>query len=552
MEPIYACNLPRVPIIEPSRLSGLTDRILELTSTQAPWHRRLWRGGTMELAQEFLIDSIRPGAREIAISNRRKHLMEALQTDHGIADFGKRIAVSAKDISTDTDETSHAWIALDHHLGEMNDAYLTNWADALDSPPQNRSRIDAEGAARRITAHVTNSGMHKNSLHRWLRDVQAKPTVITPGDFLRQVDRRLKAPEKVFTFCVPVDKLPPFQIGPETAPGWMTARDTADWKRRHAPEAKSARHQGSFLLEVTARDINAAADTARDLIAHLRTKFQLGSRNSIGIHPTMWSMERRTGFPTLATNRMIKLASFDRLGRLQDLATSDYLVNTLALIEPLQTAAPHIAVISGWSAIESLLVGPADHEDIVAARRFSLIVAASLMRAEFTRLAKTYITENDNVDAETLDGCESNIERARLFQMLAFARPDLTLTDVTDNLALQRMRPALQNPRREVTNVAEILTREFTRLYRKRNMVVHGGQIRGANLHSISETLTPLIGAGIDRIVHAELQFGVPPIELSAMAEARVDYLSPPVSGSGGGLLDLLEHPAVKSRSGPH
>src|SRR5215212_5723022 len=132
---------------------------------------------------------------------------------------------------------------------------------------------------------------------------------------------------QVFTFCVPVDKLPPFEVSPETAPGWMTARETADWKRRHAPEAKPARHQGSFLLEMTAHDVNAAADAARDVIAHLKTKFRLGSRNSIGILPTMWSMERRSGFPTLATNRMIKLASFDRLGRLQDLTTADYLAN---------------------------------------------------------------------------------------------------------------------------------------------------------------------------------------------------------------------------------
>jgi hypothetical protein len=90
--------------------------------------------------------------------------------------------------------------------------------------------------------------------------------------------------------------------------------------------------------------------------------------------------------------------------------------------------------------------------------------------------------------------------------------------------------PTLQNLRQEITNITETLTLEFTRLYRKRNMVVHGGQIHGANLHSISETLTPLIGAGIDRIVHAELQFGVPPIELSAIAEARVDCLRPTAS----------------------
>jgi hypothetical protein len=150
----------------------------------------------MELAQEFLTDSVRPGAREIAITDRRKHLMEALRTDHGIADFGRCIETLAKDISTDTDETSHAWIALRHHLTEMNDAYLTNWANALDAPPPNRA-VDAEGAARRITVHILGSGMHKNSLHRWLRDIQSKPAKVAPGDFLREADRRLKAPEKV-------------------------------------------------------------------------------------------------------------------------------------------------------------------------------------------------------------------------------------------------------------------------------------------------------------------------------------------------------------------
>ena len=94
--------------------------------------------------------------------------------------------------------------------------------------------------------------------------------------------------------------------------------------------------------------------------------------------------------------------------------------------------------------------------------------------------------------------------------MLALARPQLTLAKITDNLALQRIRPALRNPRQGMTNITEILKRELTHLYRKRNMAVHGEQIRGANRHSISETLTQLIGAGMDRIVHAEPQLASP------------------------------------------
>lgn len=530
-----------MPIVEPPQLQGFTARMMELTSTRAKWHRRLWRGGTMELAQEFLSDSIRPGARENAINERRKHLMQALRTDHGIADYGKRVEGVAKGITAGVDADSHAWINLNHHVEEMNASYLTNWAQAFDALSTNRP-IDTEGAARRLTTHILGAGMHKSSLYSWLRSLQSRSDSLSLGDFAREADRRLKAPTRKYTFCVPVDKKPPFRIDPEISPDWMTSSETVVWKRSHASSAQAVRHQGSFLLQIEARDVNAAAESARDVIAHLRTKFQLGTRNSLQVCPLMWSKEKQSDFPTKSTNRLIRVTSFERLGRLQDLTTVDYLANTLSLVEPLRTGAPHIAVISGWSAIESLMVGPSDTDDVVAARRISLIIAASLMRAEYTYLAKAYAAENTDEIANSIDACAENIDRAKLFQGLALREPALKLNDVADQLALERVRPALQNPKQEVTKIADILTREFTRLYRKRNMIVHGGQIHGANLHSISDTLTPLIGTAIDRIVHAEIKFGVSPIRLSAIAEARLDYLKPVTPDSTGGLLDLLEH----------
>lgn len=219
----------------------------------------------------------------------------------------------------------------------------------------------------------------------------------------------------------------------------------------------------------------------------------------------------------------------------------DYITNTLALAQPLRTAAPHIAVMSGWSAIESLMVGPTDSKDVVAARRFSLIVAASMVRAELTSLSRTYVNTHDDAAADQMKACESNIERARVFQMHAFANPQIDLSNPVENLALKRIRPALSNPKVELEKIADILTREFTRLYRKRNMIVHSGKTQKSNLHSISETLAPLIGAGIDRVVHVGLSYDVPPIELSAVAESRVKYLKPTTSSSPGNLLDLLE-----------
>lgn len=531
-----------MPITEEPRFEGFAARMMEITSTQAPWHRRLWRSGTIQIGRELLEESVRPGVRESAINDQRKYWMQSLQTDHGLEDHGKRVQGTVKDLKPGITDSSHAWITLREHIDRMHESYLTTWADALDSPPNGNRPIDTEGAARRITAHLLDAGMHKSSLYAWLRAIHTDPdNSMTLADFIRAADEFLKKPTRSYTFCVPIETQPRFTISPSTAPGWMTASDTAQWKKAHAPHAPNMRHQGSFLLTVQARDVNAAAEEARSVISNLATKFQLGTATPITVCSRMWSKEKKTDFPTQATNRLINVRSFERLGRVQDLTSIDYITNTLALVHPLRTGAPHIAVMSGWSAIESLMVGPSDEQDVVAAGRFSLIVAASMVRAELTRLSRRYTEIHDDELCTRMNACEENLERARLFQMHVSGNPTIDLGRDVDNLALERIRPALRNPHQEIMRITEILTREFTRLYRKRNMIVHGGQIHESNLHSISETLTPLIGAGIDRVVHVGLRYGIKPIELSAIAESRLDYLIPSTASDAGNLLDLLE-----------
>ncbi|MFC3963268.1 hypothetical protein [Nocardia jiangsuensis] len=79
------------------------------------------------------------------------------------------------------------------------------------------------------------------------------------------------------------------------------------------------------------------------------------------------------------------------------------------------------------------------------------------------------------------------------------------------------------------------------RFYRKRNAIVHGGRTHADHLHPLAETMSPLIGAGIDRIVHLGLRHGVRPIAFAAMAATNLDYLRPATTADPGNLLDLLE-----------
>ncbi|EHB46419.1 hypothetical protein [Mycolicibacterium vinylchloridicum] len=530
-----------MPIQEPPEYANFTARVMEICSTRAPWHRRLWRAGTLQIARELRDESVRPGTPESAIADLRKHCRHSLQTDNGIADRGQALGNLAG-IKPGVTPSDHAWVSLREHLDRYDQDYLQTWAAAFDSPPDPdpRRRIDIEGASRRITAHLLDAGMHKSSVYAWLRTIRDDATV-TPsiGDFLREADARLKKPLKIYTFCVPVQSSPRFD-GSGPPPGWLTAQQTTQWKAQHAAKAPGVSQQGSFLIEVSAHDINTAADRARTRISNLATKLQLGAKKPIVLNPSMWSKDKGNEFPAHATNRLINVRAFERLGHLHDLDTVDYITNTLALVQAVQTGPPHVAVVNGWAAIESLMVGPADEQDVIAARRFALIVAASMLRAELTRLSRSYAANHSGSPADEMRACTENLDRAKLFQRHLHSNPTLNLTEM-DMLALNRIRPALANPRGEIEKITEILTRELTRLYRKRNMIVHGGQIQEGSLHSLSETLAPLIGAGIDRVVHVGLKYDVPPIEMSAIAESRIHYLAPSTATDAGKLLELLE-----------
>jgi hypothetical protein len=62
----------------------------------------------------------------------------------------------------------------------------------------------------------------------------------------------------------------------------------------------------------------------------------------------------------------------------------------------------------------------------------------------------------------------------------------------------------------------------FRRFYRQRNLVLHGGRTGAAALRASLRTVAPLVGAGMDRIVHAHLVRGSHPLDLAARARFEI------------------------------
>jgi hypothetical protein len=70
------------------------------------------------------------------------------------------------------------------------------------------------------------------------------------------------------------------------------------------------------------------------------------------------------------------------------------------------------------------------------------------------------------------------------------------------------------------------------RLYRQRNIVVHGGITASVAMEATLRTAAPLVGAGLDRIVHAKLSAHVRPLELAARAANSLELVGDHIGSS--------------------
>ena len=91
--------------------------------------------------------------------------------------------------------------------------------------------------------------------------------------------------------------------------------------------------------------------------------------------------------------------------------------------------------------------------------------------------------------------------------------------------ALDRLTTLLNNPGRVLKEIEARITESFRRLYRNRNIVLHGGKTDAVGLRACLRISAPWGGAGLDRIAHTIYTEGLNPIELAARARIRLDSL---------------------------
>jgi hypothetical protein len=104
------------------------------------------------------------------------------------------------------------------------------------------------------------------------------------------------------------------------------------------------------------------------------------------------------------------------------------------------------------------------------------------------------------------------------------------------------MSTLIASPRRSLLGVRSTVEGALRRLYRQRNIVLHGGSTQAVALDATLRTCAPLVGAGLDRIAHAYLADRVMPLALAARAETRLALAGPKGIAQ---VTDLLEQEAL-------
>ena len=421
--------------------------------------------------------------------------------------------------------------SLKYHIIAQQEArlrteYLARWAQAL----RDRHPPDVEQTARAVTSHLLDVGYSSDFLHRWWKyRLKYEQGTRSLADIVDDAQQLALRPERGFDIMVPVSRAIRLTGSPKAPSEWRSPVQVAAWLRAEKFDVTEIRHSGGFLFRVEALDPDAAVVRVSELLDQLGARVAIGTRRDLSLLGRVWIKGMRTPHRLDRVKRGVWVEALERENQLYDAYSSGGMSAAIELLSHLQSSSPSAAVAGGWAAIEALLSEPGS-DRAEAADRLAMLVACSYPRAELTILSYD-ISRSDGGFAERLRGVDENRRRCDIVAD-ALTTGTLAANGLAGSVSATAARTLrmLREPRRTLLRVQEHAVSAFRRLYRQRNMVLHGARMDAVALRASLRTAAPLVGAGIDRIIHAHYVGNVAALPLTAQAQVALATL-----GTGGG-----------------
>ncbi|SFB06943.1 hypothetical protein SAMN05216266_104162 [Amycolatopsis marina] len=512
--------------------SHVLARLLDFFHDTTPWPRRLWEVSSVLALEEAAEcgDWTRMRVLSSGAASWYMHELERqLGPDRGLGHTKLRKELTGllrSKLLSDSRERRR----LIELLPSIKQGYLSRWADSVDSanPPS------PERLARALATYLLDCGHSTGRLHGWARklSMNADATLV---DLLAGACQLAEQRDQTFEVIVPFMSVPDHESLASHLPEWLSPRQTAAWFAEQNV-ADPPRHNGAFVYQFTVKDAVAAARAAGALVRRLdaRRSYARRAKKQLTAVGRVWIAGQPGSLPLSPPDRGVSVLSLVSEKTMYSVDRNDRLDEALELAAPLNTGSVSTAAAGAWAAIESLLYHPGDQMDVeegraVVADRLAAIVACSWPRAELTALSYRHKPSVPDDVSRRLVACNSNMERSRVIADALVEHIPLRLTTPHEKAASKRMEAVLVDPYRQLGDVSTIIRGVFRRLYRQRNIVVHGGNTAAVALESALRTAAPLIGAGLDRLVHAQLINGVSPLVLAARAENSLALVGDPL-----------------------
>lgn len=492
-------------------------RLFDFFTVNAQWQRRLWNIGLVLALRE--LDEAIEGQHLRALSTQSVRWLAdsikgRLKDDPGVGSDTERKSLTRL-LEGDLAFNGVPHRVLRHVADEVEDRYLERWERALRESPDKPAR---ERAARALGAHLLDVGFSQQALRDWLDELANEERELDLADVVVEARSLCGRPNQDFEVLLLYERTPP---GTSPRPqGWKKRREVRQWLDANAIGSTRLpdRAHGGIVITIGSRDVYSAVADAAAISDRFAARVAVGTRSEFAAFPETFVAGVAHPLP-LRRSRRVDVHSLDRHGKLHDRSGDPGIDSALELVSHLDYGQGPVAVAGGWSAVEFLLSGPGDSTNVLAADRLAALVACSWPRAEFTTIARNRMRKVADGLSADLAALTTNRERCDRLVVELRAGRSLNLPFRSDRAGLHRMERLLGDPARLLNDVRAHAQESVRRLYRQRNLVLHGGRTRGIALEATLRTVAPLVGAGVDRIVHAHLTANVEPLQTAARAE---------------------------------
>lgn len=506
----------------------LPARLLEQVEPWTRWYRRSWESGTVLALRELseaLIWADQGVLSNGGVDALRMQLRERLGRDEGLNSPAVRQQLNHL-LKNPIRPRSQAHRQFDHLVDFISAAYFSNWLQAMENRPE---RVNIERASRYLAAGVLDVGYDP----AWLRK-QLKERVrggASPMDIVETLRGLAQAPRSSFQGIVLIEEASP-DLNLEDSDQWVEREEAQALVTGWGQNLPKASFQGALRFEIEAMDVFSAARSVVERLQRFSAQLDFSSRPMTLRYETRFRTAGQVA-PFENGRKGVSLRSSSAASKRQaaSILRSEptSLDDAVQLASPLVKAPDSVAAISAWAALESLLAGVPEASDKkgkgVAAERAASIVTANWPRAEMSRLSYAdFDTSNDGARLRTQLDEESDGSQARARIILDWLQAGKTIdfTDNADRLALARMEALVMRPSEVLGRVRGYTGAALERLYRQRNMVLHGGHLRPVALRSSLLTAGPLVSCAIDQMIHVQELHDVEPLTLAARAHVAL------------------------------